>query len=55
VIDTGGGARKRVYEPDPWSDPDLMQQIRQNEAAVAEGDVVSLDDLRGRLGSDPQT
>ena len=36
------------------SDPDLMQQIRQSEAAVAEGDVVSLDDLRGHLGSDPE-
>ncbi len=37
------------------SDPDLMQQIRNSEAAVAEADVVSLDDLRGRLGSKPQT
>lgn len=37
------------------SDPDLMQQIRQSEAAAAGGDVVSLDELRGRLGSDPQT
>ena len=36
------------------SDPDLMQQMRQSEAAVAEGDVVSLDDLRGRLGSNPE-
>ena len=36
------------------SDPDLMQQIRQSETAAAEGDVVSLDDLRGRLGSDPE-
>ncbi|HEY4096866.1 MAG TPA: type II toxin-antitoxin system Phd/YefM family antitoxin [Baekduia sp.] len=36
------------------SDPDLMRQIHQSEAAVAEGDVVSLDDLRGRLGSNPQ-
>jgi antitoxin YefM len=36
------------------SDPDLMRQIRQSEAAVADDDVVSLDDLRGRLGSDPQ-
>jgi antitoxin YefM len=36
------------------SDPDLMRQIRQSEAAVAEGDVVLLDDLRGRLGSNPQ-
>jgi antitoxin YefM len=34
------------------SDPDLMRQIRQSEAA--DDDVVSLDDLRGRLGSDPQ-
>jgi prevent-host-death family protein len=36
------------------SDPDLMRQIRQSEAAVAADDVVSLDDLRGRLGSDTQ-
>jgi antitoxin YefM len=36
------------------SDPDLMQQIRQSEAAAAEGDVVSLDDLRGRLGNHPE-
>ncbi len=36
------------------SDPDLMQQIRQSEAAVAEGDVVALDDLRTRLGSNQQ-
>jgi antitoxin YefM len=36
------------------SDPDLMQQIRQSEAAAVEGDVGSLDDLRGRLGSHPQ-
>jgi prevent-host-death family protein len=35
------------------SDPDLMRQIRQSEAAVVEGDVVSLDDLRGRLGNNP--
>jgi antitoxin YefM len=35
------------------SDPDLMRQMRQSEAAAAEGDVVSLDDLRGRLGSNP--
>jgi antitoxin YefM len=37
------------------SDPDLMRQIRQSEAAAAEGDVVSLDELRGRLGSNPRT
>jgi antitoxin YefM len=36
------------------SDPDLMQQIRQSETAAAKGDVVSLDDLRGRLASNPQ-
>jgi antitoxin YefM len=36
------------------SDPDLMQQIRQSEAAAVEGDVVSLDDLRGQLGNHPQ-
>lgn len=36
------------------SGPDLMQQIRQSETAAAEGDVVSLDDLRARLGSNPQ-
>lgn len=36
------------------SDPDLMRQIRQSEVAVAEGDVVLVDDLRGRLGSDPR-
>lgn len=36
------------------SDPALMRQIRESEAAVAEGDVLSLDDLRGRLGSDAQ-
>jgi PHD/YefM family antitoxin component YafN of YafNO toxin-antitoxin module len=36
------------------SDPDLMQQIRRSEVAVAEGDVVSLDDLRGQLDSKPQ-
>ena len=31
------------------SDPDLMQQIHQSEAAVVEGDVVPLDALRDRL------
>jgi antitoxin YefM len=36
------------------SDPDLMRQIRQSEAAVAEGDVVSFDELRARLSSDSQ-
>lgn len=36
------------------SDPDLMQQIRQSEAAVDEGDIVSLDELSGRLSNDPQ-
>jgi hypothetical protein len=36
------------------SDPDLMQQIRQSQPAVAKGDIVSLDDLRERLRSDPQ-
>jgi len=36
------------------SDPHLMQQIRQSEAAVAGGDVVALDDLRARLGGNPQ-
>ena len=36
------------------SNPDLMRQIREGEAAVDEGDVVSLDDLRRRLGSKPQ-
>jgi antitoxin YefM len=36
------------------SDPDLMRQIRESEAAAANGDVVSLDDLRGRRGSDPR-
>ena len=36
------------------SDPDLMQQIRQSEAAAAEGDVVSLDELRGRPDSKPR-
>jgi hypothetical protein len=30
-----------------------MRQIRQSEAAAANDDVVSLDDLRGRLGNDP--
>jgi hypothetical protein len=35
------------------SDPDLMQQIRQSEAAADQGDVASLDDLRGRLGCNP--
>jgi antitoxin YefM len=30
------------------SDPDLMRQIRESEAAVAKGDAVSLDDLRKR-------
>ena len=39
---------------DELSDPDLMQQIRQSEAAAAEGDVVSPNDLRERLGSDPE-
>ena len=36
------------------SDPDLMQQIRQSEVAVVEGDVVSLDELRTRLSNDPE-
>jgi hypothetical protein len=27
-----------------------LRQIRESEAAAAEGGVVSLDDLRGRLG-----
>ena len=35
------------------SDLDLMRQIRESDAAAAEGDVVSLDELRRRLGSDP--
>lgn len=35
------------------SDPDLIQQIRRSEAAVADGDVVSLDELRDRLSNDP--
>jgi hypothetical protein len=35
------------------SDPDLVRQIRQSAAAVMEGDVVSLDDLSRRLGSNP--
>jgi antitoxin YefM len=35
------------------SDPDLMRQLRQSEAAVMEDDVVSLDDLSRRLGSNP--
>jgi hypothetical protein len=37
------------------SDLDLMQQIRQSETAAAKGDTLSLDDLRERLGSDPQS
>lgn len=37
------------------SDPDLMQQIRQSETAAANGDIVTLDDLRERLDSDPQS
>jgi antitoxin YefM len=37
------------------SDPDLMQQIRDSEAAVAAGDVVTLDKLRARLPSKPGT
>lgn len=35
------------------TDPDLMQQIRDSEAAVATGDVVSLDDLRKKLSGEP--
>ena len=31
------------------TDPDLMKQIRDSEAAVAAGDVVSLDELRKRI------
>lgn len=31
------------------TDPDLMKQIRDSEAAVAAGDVVSLDELRKRV------
>jgi prevent-host-death family protein len=37
------------------TDPALMQQIRDGEAAAAAGDVVSLDALRERLASDPRT
>jgi hypothetical protein len=37
------------------SDRDLMQQIRQSETAAAKGDIVSLDDLRERLDSDPRS
>jgi len=36
------------------SDPDLMRQLRESEAAAAAGDVVELDDLRRHLGSDPE-
>lgn len=35
------------------TDPDLIRQIRDSEAAVAAGDVVSLDDLRRRASNDP--
>jgi antitoxin YefM len=35
------------------TDPDLMRQLRDSEAAVAAGDVVSLDDLRKRLAGEP--
>lgn len=35
------------------TDPDLIQQIRDSEAAVATGDVVSLDDLRKKLSGEP--
>lgn len=35
------------------TDPDLMQQIRDSEAADVAGDVVSLDDLTRRLSNDP--
>lgn len=34
------------------SDPDLMQQIRQSDVAVDEGDVSSLEELRARLSRD---
>ncbi len=35
------------------SDPDLMQRIRAGEAAVSDGDVVSLDALPSRLSTAP--
>jgi hypothetical protein len=36
------------------SDADLIQQIRQSEAAAAERDVASLDGLRKGLGHNPK-